>query len=168
MIGNSIIITGGTGTGKSTYVKKLLSKVNPSRIILFDLNNEYPKNYSIDNFNYSSFNAIDNFCEVACTAKNSVIVFEEATVFFSNRGNNQKIISMLISKRHKKNILIFIFHSLRSIPRYIFDYSNKLILFKTNDSFEVVKSKFNHTDLEAAFKEVQRGRQFFNSTVKIY
>ena len=50
---------------------------------------------------------------------------------------------MLVRKRHQNNTVVLLFHSLRSIPVYIFELSNYLILYKTADRENLIEKKFD-------------------------
>jgi DNA helicase HerA-like ATPase len=131
--GKALIIVGMTGSGKSTLVKKYIAPVARSRLWLHDVNGEYfPDEPEIP---------IDDFITVAAKLRESVIVFEEATIFFSNRGSNKIMRDILVRKRHRHNCIILVFHSIRSIPVYIFDLCNYVTLFRTNDTEDLVRTK---------------------------
>lgn len=126
-----IIIVGGTGSGKTTIVKKLLAAHKGNKLI-YDVNNEYGEEYI----------SMDDFYKRALRAENSVIVFEEATIFFSTAGGTTEMRELLVRKRHTNNLFIFNFHSLSQIPLYILMFCDKLIIKKTNDQIPQVERKF--------------------------
>src|SRR6478736_183058 len=107
--GKAIIVVGGTGMGKTTFVKSMLSHIHPENIWLYDVNNEYGE-YIIS----APLLPFETFCNRASSLKQCVIVFEEATIFLNNKGSNQKLIDILVRKRHTENLVILVFHSLRS------------------------------------------------------
>jgi DNA helicase HerA-like ATPase len=145
----AFIFVGATGTGKTTDVKKsILDKVGKDNLFIFDVNNEYNAYYS------KTLLPFDTFAETATQIRNGVILFEEATIFLSNRGSNEYLRDILVRKRHAKNIIVLVFHSFRSIPRYIFDLCNYVVIHKTNDNPDLIEQKFNHSGLTALFKEV--------------
>ena len=135
----AILVVAQTGQGKTTFTKNLLSKVNKNRII-YDVNGEYKEFYN------KPFIDFETFLKQTKSLTNSMVVFEEATMFFSNRGNSKDMVEMLVRKRHTNNFYILLFHSLRAIPTYILDLCNYLVLFKTNDNPALVESKFNGWD----------------------
>lgn len=143
----AIIIVGNTGRGKTTSAVKALKKgiLEKREICVFDPNNDYKEFYS------KSFVDENDFCENVKDKKNAFILFEEATIFFSNRGNNKILTSLLVRKRHQNNTVVLLFHSLRTIPVYIFELSNYLILYKTSDRENLIEKKFD------AFPEIIEG-----------
>jgi ABC-type Mn2+/Zn2+ transport system ATPase subunit len=154
---SAIAIIGTTGTGKTTFVKDRLKNANKNSIYLYDVNNEYTEFYDYP------FVSMDLFLEKAIKLKNAVIVFEEATIFFSNKSSNKEITELLVRKRHTKNTIFLIFHSLRSVPRNITDLVNHLIIFKTTDSEQVVKNKFSDDRITDVFNRVKdhKDKHFF-------
>lgn len=128
----NFLIIGARGQGKSTYIKKNFFSLN-RKVLVNDVNNEY-------GFNYLDLNV---FLEQATTVKNHVIIFEESTIFFNNRGFNKKITEILVRSRHTNNVCVFVFHSVRAIPIYILDLINYIVLFNTSDTLDVIEKKFN-------------------------
>ncbi len=156
----SILIVGMTKTGKTTEVKKILSTFPERKKYIYDVNREYTDRDLPD---------LQSFIETAKKAKNSVIVFEEATIFFSNRGRSEDVTNILVRKRHTGNIIVFCFHSLRSIPLSIFELIDYVYIKRTNDSFASVKRKFDSENLNVIFENVKKSSKldpYFTYKVK--
>lgn len=150
MSGKAIIIVGMTGTGKTTLVKGRLKNANKNSILLYDVNNEYK-----EIIGEQKLLKFEDFADRTTKVSNAIIVYEESTIFLSNRGSNDQVRDVLVRKRHTNNTIFFVFHSLRAVPRNIFDLSNFLILLKTNDSEDLVESKFNRPDLTSLFSAIK-------------
>jgi molybdopterin-guanine dinucleotide biosynthesis protein len=146
--GIAIIIVGTTGSGKTTISKRLCAEVHETRLLIYDVNGEY-----YDRIDYE-LPDMDDFLDEAIKARERLILFEEATVFFSNRGSNAKMRKILVAKRHNENIIVLNFHSIRAIPHYIYDLVNFVIVLKTNDQNDLVLKK--HELLYPAFREVAK------------
>ena len=136
----SFLIVGNTGTGKTTFVKTALKK-SKAPLFLYDVNNEY-KEFQ----NLSEFGSFEDFLQEVKNKTGAVIVFEEATIFFSNRGASKEATEILVRKRHTGNLIFFVFHSLRTVPLHIFDLCDFLILHKTADNIKLMEAKFNGND----------------------
>lgn len=167
----SHIIVGATGTGKTTFVKSLLKKVDPRNLYIYDVNNEYTEFYDSELENFGEFS------KRATELKNAVIVFEEATIFLNNRSSNQELTNILVRKRHTNNTIFLCFHSLRSIPRNIYEISTHITIFKTSDNPELVLKKFEDERMYKAVQEVHenyvpppynRNKKPFKKSYKIY
>lgn len=143
--GKAFIIVGMTGSGKSTLVKHLIQKVSTSQLWINDINGEY--------FPDRPYIPTDKFLQETLKLKRCVIVFEEATIFFSNRGNIKEMRELLVRKRWTESIIFMIFHSIRTIPHYIYDLCNGVYVFRTNDSRDLVVNK--HEILLSAYDKVQ-------------
>lgn len=140
----NIILIGGQDRGKSRKVKELL-KQSPNKLFAFDVNGEY------NGTKYAG--TMEQFIEVVKNVENKKIVFEEATIFFSNRGREEDLISMLV--KHNGNIQIFCFHSLRSVPTYILDLCHYIVLFKTKDNPSIVKKLFkDYPEIYSAYESL--------------
>jgi predicted AAA+ superfamily ATPase len=146
-----ILVVGGTGTGKSEKIKAMLKNAHKDSLLIYDVNAEYTEFY-----NKPFVEDIEKFVSIAKQVYNSITVFEEATIFFSNKGGSDKHIkSILVRKRHTNNTVIFVFHSLRAIPRDIFDLSDIIILHKTEDIESVVSDKFENDHFTECFLRIK-------------
>lgn len=141
-----IIIAGGTGSGKTTIVKGLLAKHKGNKLV-YDVNNEYGYPYL----------SMEKFIDRARLAENSIIVFEEATIFFSTSGGSMEIREILVRKRHTNNLFIFNFHSLAQVPLYILMFCDYFIVKKTNDQIPQIERKYKgNSKIVKAYSEVYR------------
>ena len=158
----NIIICAASGRGKTTLVKKIIGE--RKNTFVYDVNNEYENAYKAESLDYFKTEAIKK--------KNTIIVFEEATVFFPQRGADKDLMNLLIRKRHTKNVIVLIFHSLNRIPMYIFEQANYIYMKKTNDRASVVERNYeNFPEILSAFYELQecsddkRDASFYESQV---
>ena len=142
-----IVIVGARGTGKTTKIKSIIKNVHPDNLIIHDISNQYGE------FGYMHID-IDEFLQAADVAQNKVIVFEEATVYFGNRGYSKLATKILVRSRHTKNAIILAYHSFRTIPRYVYDLINEINVLKTNDSYKFTLNRFEDENLMKIFKEV--------------
>lgn len=142
-----IVNVGFTGTGKTVGTKEILKGLHVP-LFIYDVNNEYKE------FKGSVLKSFEDFLQEANLKKNHCIVFEEATIFFSHSGSSKMIMELLVRKRHTKNLIILNFHSLRKVPLYILDFTDYLILRKTNDNPETIRKKFE--DYEIIFQSFQQ------------
>lgn len=150
----ALAVIGGTGRGKTTFVKNLISKIK-SQPIIYDVNNEYYKSgYQLPE--------IEDFIRTVENLEGKLIVFEEAKIFFSHHGKRtERIERLLIRKRHTKNFYIFVFHGLHQIPVGIIDYINTYVLFKTDENPNLVLSKFaKHERINNNYLEVLNHKDF--------
>lgn len=156
----AIIIVGGTGCGKTYFTKQLIKNVHKNALLVFDVNNEYKEYYP-----YPFNPDIDDFLSKCSKVTNGVFLFEDATAFLSNRGRSDQLTKILVAKRHTKNTIILLFHSMRAIPKYIMDLSNMVVIFKTNDPEKKV-AEFENDGLLETWRNVQAAcvnHKFFSS-----
>lgn len=158
------LIVGSTNTGKSTFLRAKLKKVgNRESIIIYDVNNEHSDLYPY------KFMDFETFMRKLTKVRNAVIAIEEATIFFNNRSTSDELTKLLVSKRHANNYIFLCFHSLRSVPRFVYDLCNYITLFKTNDSPEVVEQKFKDARINDMLIRIKSNTNpFYNETLKIY
>jgi len=158
------LIIGATGTGKTTKVKEYLKTIpNKKAIFIYDINNEYREFYPY------KFEDFEVFIERMTRVKKGVMVFEESTIFLSNRTCNRQLVDILVRKRHTGNYIFMNFHSLRSLPKYVLDLCKYVTLFHTNDSVSFVESTFRNDLLTEAFKEVNNAPNIhYYKLIKLY
>ncbi len=151
--GTCFINVGGTGTGKTTYTMRFLKRLPmDTNLLIHDINNEYSEYHDKGYLHANDFLAL----AVACI--NTVIICEEATIFFNNKGMSEQLQEVLVRKRHTNNIIIMNFHSLRTVPRYVYDLTNYVIVHKTKDSPKLIDQKFGDSDLSKVVEYVQKSK----------
>lgn len=166
-----ILNSGRKKSGKTTRTTNLVRVFLSQEfkmIDIFDVNDEY-----FDEFGRTKRVTLhDNFESIIKKANNpeirdTLFIFEEATIFF-NHSANKEIVSFMTKQRHKNNDFIFNFHSLRSIPLYILDFTDFIFIGKTNDLQDFVLNKFNGTHVFEAFMNVKNNKnQFAYEIIKI-
>lgn len=147
----SFCIIGMTGTGKTTEAKNLLKSFPNSNKLIYDINSEYP-----EFTNGEKLPTIQEFIKKASLANNSIILFEEATIFFSNKKRFEDLVDLLVRKRHTNNIIIFVFHYIAAVPKDIKTMIDFFYIKKTNDDFQDVKKKFKNS-AEWILKQIEEG-----------
>lgn len=157
MSANAIILTGAPGCGKTHFTKNtLLRNVNKSALYIFDTNKEYGDFYpypfkpNVDKFLARVYD-IENDTFLM---QNTVMLVEDATSFFSNRGRDEVMQRILVGRRHANISVIMLFHSLRDVPKYILTKCNLMFVFKTVDSDKFVRSEFDE-HIYNVWKDVQ-------------
>ena len=149
----AIAIIGGTGSGKSTQTRDLINIMKPSNLEIYDVNNEYSD--IID----QPFEEMKEFQTRVKECTNTLIVFEEASMFFSNRGGaGDEMRSILVRKRHQRNDIILNFHSVRQLPRDIADFVDYVYLKKTNDTEKFVREKIDDDEFIEMWREVKTSK----------
>lgn len=147
----TILVIGMTGEGKSPWIRNYIHGRN---CLVFDIQNEYGNrtkykgqspvglstNTSLPRSRYIGTD-ISEFLDIVALKKNTVCVFEEATVFFEGRTND-KTRSIMINKMHTGNVYIFVFHSISAVPPRIMQLCDYIVLFKTNDEPYQVERKY--------------------------
>jgi predicted AAA+ superfamily ATPase len=163
-LSKAIIIVGATNTGKTTFVKKLITKVpNKRALFVYDVNNEYKEFFPHPLLN------IEDFMEKTQFISNGVFVLEEATIYLNNRSSNEYLTSLMVRKRHTNNTIILVFHSMRSVPRYIYELANVIVIFKTNDSADMTSRELKDDRLEEIMNRVKCNKnEHYYEVLKIY
>jgi len=146
-----ILVIGGAQQGKTPYIKKYSRN---KRLLVFDVQNEYgnkvkyagqkAENLPTDNSQpRSRFINLDvrEFIEVCKKKRNTICVFEEATMFFQGAtGEDTRM--LIFGKAHTHNNYILVFHSINSVPPRIMEGTDYVVLFKTNDEYHRVETKY--------------------------
>lgn len=108
----------------------------------------------------------EDFQNLVTKRRDTNCVFEEATGFFRFRGGKTTM-RILVNKRHTNNNYIFIFHSIKQVPKDLFELVNFIVLFKTNDLFPDIKNK--RPELQKAwFYNNRASNKFINQTIKFF
>lgn len=156
---NLILIIGHTGQGKSTHAKKILDS-SKKKAFIFDVNNEY-QNEKYIRHTEGDFSEFLTGCEESTDTN---CIFEEATGYLSGRTGD-RVKKLVINKRHKRNNYIFLFHSIADVPPFLYRLSNYIILLKTADIEDMVKSK--EPKLVNAWKKLQISPKYSKVIIKM-
>lgn len=145
------VVIGAPGMGKSPFAQKM---IEGRKCLVFDVQNEYglktkyigqkainlSSNVNDPRARFIGFD-IKTFTLSAMKRIESVIIMEEATAFF--RGKQSQLTSQLvIGRKHTKNVLVFLFHSINRVPPEIMEMCEYVVLLKTNDEERIVKHKY--------------------------
>lgn len=160
------LIVGKKKMGKTFFLRSLLKPVHPKNLFLYDPTGQY------NDFYKKPFLDFDKFIEVCTKVSGAVIAIEEGTI---NIGHApiKEVKDFCAGSMNKGNTVFMIFHSLRTVPRYIYDLSEMIVLFKTKDDLDLVMEKFKDAGLIKIFKELQKapmlpGKTRPYSPMKIY
>ena len=127
-------IAGRPGAGKTFLTKHLVALIGVPPFV-YDTNREWGAKHLPE---------MEAFLDQCLKRTNSVLVFEDATVFFSTTGSDRKLKRLLVAKRHSRNTIFLLFHGLRQIPLYVLDLVNGVIVLRTNDAQANVESRFSN------------------------
>jgi hypothetical protein len=159
-------------SGKTHLTKQLLNKLKKkgyTDFLIYDPNGEYTEFYT------GELLPIKDFLKKAVEVKDTIVVFEEATIFFRH-APDEEVLNLCVRSRHRKgekglgNFIIFNFHSLRSVPLYILDHLDVIQIKKTNDNTANVKTKFkDFPEVWGAFLMAQNSKEpYFTAVHSFY
>jgi len=176
-----ILIVGNRATGKTDFSKNLLFKMSnhfPKSLVVdtFDSdvwsnlktwNNPQNMNINVNNIPIQKFKNWKSgigkmfssdtskiMTQISKYAMNTFIIFEDATKYIGSRLQDDMRRFVLDSKQ--KNLdLVFIFHSLASVPPELVRVSDILILFKTSEG-KISPSKYPWARIPEMMNELRK------------
>lgn len=155
MGGEAITLAGFTGSGKTHFCKQYaLLREN---VLVFDVNNEYDlpewdinKKWEGGRYRYTGMNFgaflsciadIDDNGGLIKHIKNTNIVCEDASGFM--KGQIGKLAMQIFQgKRHSNNNYFFLYHAVELVPRDIYRFTNKFVLFSVNETPKQIEKRF--------------------------
>jgi predicted AAA+ superfamily ATPase len=164
-----IIISGKRGTGKTTYLLKLIENEKKKVLVLDTIN--HPAYKAFDIISPKLLPAwkqgkkrllIDSeyliFSDVEQHLTNCFLVFEDATKYVNGNLNND-IKKIFVDSKQKNIDCVIMTHSLAMIPPNVLRLADILVLFKTQENIIVSKNKIpNYEAVEKAFHAVQNSK----------
>lgn len=132
----NVIIVGRPRSGKSHEAKCIAAKLGLP-LVVNDVNAEWGQHER----------ELAGFLGIA-RQRNGVpttFVWEEATAYLSNRrstNERQDVERALVRRFHTRHVNILLFHSLRAVPVWVMDYTDRLVLFPTADRPALIEQKF--------------------------
>lgn len=144
-----VLIIGQRGEGKSTITEqrihsaRIAHQQNSGFLWAYDIERRYYKGINSPVIDQNG-NLIDVkvFAKKASELQNSTIVYEEASVFFHNRGHSEKLKMTLVQSRYQGNVAYLIYHSICAVPYYVYELTDCIILLRTKDSEDRVLKKY--------------------------
>lgn len=130
------VIVGRKKAGKTTKALDIVRRIG-APVLVYDTQGQWTN---------AAPPTMDKFLDMVQAARGRVVVFEEAGIFFANTGRSERLVYILTSSRHHRNVTLFLFHSLRQVPLYVLDLADRFVLFKTNDTPRKVLDKFRGMD----------------------
>ncbi len=159
-----LLIVGQPASGKTTFAKNNILN-NLKNYYVYDVYNyEYknleevhPLKYTGGRAKYTGedeqlvLNSLQNF-------RNTAFVMEDATIFLDNHKKSKEFKKVVYGRRHTNLLIVLIFHAMNRIPKWLFEQTNTLVLFKTQDFENDIINKFKNNILQKSFKELQVSR----------
>lgn len=149
--GMVFIIVGGRGTGKTTFLKKNVAKHDNA--VVFQL---FKTDYECPQYFFKETTKIDE------RFVNKRIIIEDATQLIAS--NSTKFIKeLVVSSKQLGSDVYLVFHSINSIPPFLYSMFNVIILFmcvkpvKTSNNIEyydeivskIPRYKYNYNVLQS-------------------
>lgn len=159
--GKNIVIIGGMGQGKTFYTKSRI--LAPAQkvgfdLCIYDINAEYEEFNNKFDFLNAPHPPEKSFMEMSMSNEMTVNVFEEATYFLPHNTQHKEVYKTMQLKRHKRTFNVFLFTAIRSLPLYISAMTDEVVLFKTADNIEHLRSKYEHSPVW--WKAIQQAQTF--------
>lgn len=159
-----ICIVGQPGAGKSYFAQNELMSKLPNYFVYDLYNYEYkdlpeeePNKYKEGKKKYTGddpellLNSLRRF-------RNTAFIMEDATVFLDNHKKSEDFKRVIYGRRHCNLLIVLLFHSLHRVPVWIFEQTNIVVLFKTQDSEDTIKRKFKDPRILQAFATLKRSK----------
>lgn len=138
----NILVVGRPRAGKTEWAKDA-AKVLGWPLVVNDVNAEWSGQRE---------RTASEFLDIAeaRAGKPTAFVWEEATGYLdgplTSAKDKQRLTRALVRRHHTKHVNVLLFHSLRAVPAWVMDYTDRLILFKTNDRPGLIADKFRGWD----------------------
>lgn len=187
-INKVILIAGTRGTGKTDFTKTLVKKSNlPKKLVVDEMDN--PAWHNLETWDDSNgantpipiiqrqqlrlwrtgmYRVFDEdtdamFLDIKQHVKNTFVVLEDATRYVGSKLSKD-LRRFMFNCKQQNNDLVFVFHSLGSIPPELVKSANYLILFKTGE-LVVSKTKYPFPPIHTALEKLHHGKNRFENVV---
>lgn len=159
--GKVIVVVGGKGTGKTTWLRNAVKPVHPDALLIHDVGNNFRDIYNKPQIPFKDFNRV-------CTqVSNCVVIYEEASIFVRHTAPTD-LTDFLVGARQRCNTVYLVFHSHRLVPYHVLDLTDILIIKKTKDKISVVESKYEDDEITERFKRVMASPDKFAFEIHNY
>jgi hypothetical protein len=159
-----ILIVGQKGAGKSHSVKNVILPKVKNAIVYDVYNYEYPdleetepEEYKSGKMKYVGEDE-ERMLDSLTNYRNTCFIMEDATVFLDNSKRSKPFKRVIYGMRHKNVMIVLLFHALNRVPKWLYEQSNVLILLKTGDFVEDVRTKFKDPRIYNAFLKLKQSK----------
>lgn len=175
------VIIGGRGTGKTTYLKEKILKVNrlPKVLVMDTFPHPSYEDFQIipgeklrllkkGNKRVIGSNTNENLDAINQYYKNGLLVFEDCTKYI--KANVQDSVRNLLIDSKQKNLdIILMYHSIGQTPPDIFRLCDFVVLFKTGEQWDNSWKKIpNAHEVKNAFEKVnEHPSKYHHITIRI-
>lgn len=173
------LIVGGRGTGKTTFVKKVI-KVTPQPKVLIVDTFEHPAYAEVQTITADMLPRwqrgvkriiIRDFDQVITAINNHVyntlIIFEDCTKYFRTTLPSE-VFHIFYDSKQKNNDIILLYHGFRAILPEIMANANTLTLFKIGENIKRYQSKMDYEAIEPVYNRIQESKNpYENATILI-
>ena len=168
------IAVGGRGTGKTTYLKTIADNHNSKKVLVYDTDDNKKWNYPYISVEQLAFwksgkyklidaNSENVLNEINNHIKDTFLFIEDATKYI-NSSISKSLKNFLLASKQRNVDVIITYHSFRRIPPDLLNFTNGLIIFKTNEDIREFKSKIPNFELVSEiYTQVQqhKSRYFY-------
>lgn len=184
------LIVGGRGVGKTDFTKRMMKASLHSKQLVVDTfdnppwrtmkthddlhnNDHYPvidiellKRWSSGKYRLAESNTSKTMEVIMNYSNNALIVFEDATRYIESKPS-QSIKNFVLDSKQKNLDLIFVFHSLMSVPPDLVRWADTLTLFKTNEG-NPSKSKYPWGEIPIMMDHLRKSKnEHENITIQL-
>lgn len=163
-----VLILGYNGTGKSTFVKKLIESYQKTnrRVLICTPHDvewlefsEVKTDKEITNFKGVRRKIIFDLSDlenILLHYRKGLLIFDDCRVYL-NSSTSQIIRKLMIERRQKMLDLAAVGHGFTEVPPTFFTFASELVLFKTNDNIRKRKDVINEFEkLEIQKNEIDK------------
>jgi molybdopterin-guanine dinucleotide biosynthesis protein len=175
-----ILLAGKRGTGKTTLIKKEVLAHSRLKCLVVDtfdspvwrelpaLNDTALTRWKAGNYRYFNSDTKHVMSMIEKHVYNTTIIFEDATKYVGSKLTDD-VRKFVLDSKQKNLDLVFIFHSLTSIPSELVRIADALTLLKVGDkpNSTTVRSKYEEPVLEALDKVRKSKDPYVNITLRL-
>jgi len=145
-----IVVCGINGTGKTTRIRSILRNIKVENRFIYDPHRDYAGEGGVTT-------TIERFIYYADLKRNTAVVFEEATeALHSTDKNKRRLQKILVRRRQRNTLLVFVFHSILDISAFILRVCDYIYLHKVADEIAQVRRHVGPGKLLDAYMELQK------------
>lgn len=165
-----IISIGARKTGKTTFAVELakffLGKKSIRETVVNDVQREhkYRNTKGIRCFYGDKDAYLDEIAKYNYKGSFRLFIVEEAVKILQHGSNNERAVDAVLSCRFNGNIFILNFHSLRQVPDYLLDYTDKFYIRKSRGNVNRLSIKYeNYPEVLKAWQKANASTNRFEA-----
>lgn len=174
-----IVIVGHKGTGKTT-LGRTIADANKKKLVVLDisdhpsyrkypvLNPDHLYRWKKGDIRIITGDAMENLVKIKDQVYNSTVLLEDAANYLDHYITRD-VKPLFNQSKQKNNDIILMYHALSEVPKYLFAFTDRIVICKTLEDVATASKRFPNPKAvkQAALNVEAHPSKYYNEVVRL-